>query len=315
MLIVSLVIVEEDNVKKVEIYIVAGFLGSGKTTLLAQLLTSCKNNNLRPGVILNELGTVAVDSQIIDDTTPLKELLDGCICCTLQGKFELQLEEMISHESLDVIFIETTGVAHPFEVFEVCLSPLYADRVHLRGVITVVDLFRYRQLDTLPEDMQELILEQIRFADFLLLNKIDLLTEDEVGKFLFQIQAFNPHAKFLLTEYAKININEINHLMPIAKTTNPALHISKHLDFQTFVYRFTKKVSYDQFLNFFWQLPKTIIRIKGFVRFNHSSTLYSFQYAWGVPILLPYEDETNELIVIIGYDLDEEQMINNLQYL
>lgn len=301
--------------EKIEIYILAGFLGSGKTTLLEQLLTSCKENGRRAGVILNEVGKVSVDSSVVDESTPLKELLDGCVCCSLQGKFELQLDEMISSNAVDVIYIETTGVAHPFEVFDVCLSPLFADRVDLRGVVTVVDLFRYRQLELLPANMQELILEQIRFADFILLNKIDLLTEVEVGKFLFQIQAFNPSAKILLTKYAKIPMYELENLKPKTKSEHPSLHISQHLDIQTFVYRFTQPVSYENFMIFFAKLPESIIRVKGFVRFDHSPTLYSFQYAWGEPILLPYDEETTELIVMIGYHLDEQKIINDLHTL
>ena len=301
--------------KKVEIYVLAGFLGSGKTTLLSRLISSSRERGLRVGVILNELGKVSVDSAVIDSSTPLKQLLNGCICCSLQGKFELQLEEMIANESLDVIYIEATGAAHPFAIIDVCLSPLYADRVDFRGVITVVDLNRYRQLEFLPSEIQELILEQIRFADFLILNKIDLISEIEVGKFLFQIRAFNPQAKILLTKFAQVSINELEKLKPSPKSNNKLLHISKHLDFQTLVYRFTKSVSYNDFHIFFAELPKTIIRVKGFVRFTHSPTLYSFQYAWGEPILLPYEEKANELIVIIGYDIDEEKLIKSLQRL
>lgn len=303
------------KVKKIEIYILTGFLGSGKTTLLQQLLISSKQKGLRAGVIINEIGKIAVDSSLIDDKTPLKELLDGCVCCTIQDQFEQQLGHMIKNENVDVIYIETTGVARPFEVFDTCLSPLFADLVDLRGVITVVDLFRYQQLEYLPLNMQDLFLEQIKFADFLILNKIDLMTEEEVGKYLFQIQAFNPKARIFLTEHANINLQELEKMKPLAKHHDPHIRITNYLDFQTFVFRFKKLVNYDHFLAFFSQLPHSIMRVKGFVRFKHSPTLHSFQYAMGKPIIIPNAEASNEVMVIIGYDLKEEEIVRKLQTL
>ena len=81
---------------KTEIYILSGFLGSGKTTLLKQLLTEEKKQNRKIAVMMNELGKVSIDSDAVDEDIPLKELLDGCICCTIQDKLESQLQGLPS---------------------------------------------------------------------------------------------------------------------------------------------------------------------------------------------------------------------------
>ena len=79
--------------KKTEIYILGGFLGSGKTTLLRNILQQEKEEGRKVAVLLNELGSVSIDSGLIDDNVPLKELVDGCICCTIQDKLEVQLDD------------------------------------------------------------------------------------------------------------------------------------------------------------------------------------------------------------------------------
>lgn len=115
-----------------EIYILAGFLGSGKTTLLKQLLQDEKENGRKVAVLMNELGKVSIDSDAIDEDIPLKELLDGCICCTIQDKLEGQLQGLLTLEKPDVIYIEATGAAHPVEVLDAVLSPLLLTQLSLK---------------------------------------------------------------------------------------------------------------------------------------------------------------------------------------
>ncbi|KAF0826133.1 Metal chaperone, involved in Zn homeostasis [Cytobacillus firmus] len=108
---------------KTEIYILSGFLGSGKTTLLKQLLQDEKKQGRKVAVMMNELGKVSIDSDAVDEDVPLKELLDGCICCTISDKLEAQLQELLMVEKPEAIYIETTGAAHPIEVLDSILSP------------------------------------------------------------------------------------------------------------------------------------------------------------------------------------------------
>lgn len=123
--------------RSVEIYILAGFLGAGKTTLLQRIMNEEQVNNRKVAVIMNEMGQVSIDSDAVPKNVPLKELLNGCICCTLSDKLEVQLSELLNQFELDAIYIETTGVAHPVEVLDACLSPLLADKVRIQSIITL----------------------------------------------------------------------------------------------------------------------------------------------------------------------------------
>lgn len=120
--------------KKVEIIILSGFLGSGKTTFLQKILAKEQQAERKVGVIMNEVGKVSIDSDSVPKETPLKELLNGCVCCTLSGEFEIQIAVLLREYDLDVIYIETTGVAHPIEVLDTCLSPLLAEKLKIRSI-------------------------------------------------------------------------------------------------------------------------------------------------------------------------------------
>lgn len=123
----------------VEINILSGFLGSGKTTILKRILETEQREREKVAVVMNEMGQVSIDSDSVPKDTPLKELLNGCVCCTLSDKLESQLSELLNQYDLDAIYIETTGVAHPVEVLDACLSPLLADKVRIHSIITLVD--------------------------------------------------------------------------------------------------------------------------------------------------------------------------------
>ncbi|MCA9725154.1 MAG: GTP-binding protein, partial [Kurthia sp.] len=96
-----------------DVYLLSGFLGSGKTTLLANMIESLKEQGLKPAVIMNELGELNFDSQAVEEGIPLKEMLNGCICCTGSENTEAQIQGLLAENDFDVLLIETTGAAHP----------------------------------------------------------------------------------------------------------------------------------------------------------------------------------------------------------
>ena len=146
--------------KTTEVYILGGFLGSGKTTLLRNILKQESEAGRKVAVLLNELGSVSVDSGLIGDDVPLKELFDGCICCTIQDKLEVQLHELLTENDLDAVYIETTGAAHPVEVLDGIMSPLFAKKLEYKGIITVVDLLRWRDRDELSPQLASCLLSK-----------------------------------------------------------------------------------------------------------------------------------------------------------
>ena len=154
--------------KQVEIYILSGFLGAGKTTLLQKALEEEQRNGRKSRVVMNEIGQVSIDSDAVPNGTPLKELLNGCVCCTLSDKLEVQLSELLNQYDLDVIYIETTGAAHPVEVLDACLSPLLAEKVRIHSIITLIDAALWLERHKLKIPLRKLITEQVEHADIII---------------------------------------------------------------------------------------------------------------------------------------------------
>lgn len=295
-----------------EIYILSGFLGSGKTTLLKQLLTEEKKQNRKVAVMMNELGKVSIDSNVVGDDIPLKELLDGCICCTIQDKLEAQLQGLLVMEKPDVIYIETTGAAHPVEVLDAILSPLFADKLNVKGIISIVDGKRWLNRKSLNPQVQQLIIEQVRHADLILLNKTDELTEEEQSRLSMDIHSLNSHAFSILTTYAKVPMQQVRKLSTSKKEIQVHSHVASDLKLGTFVYKFEHPVEQMEFESFLRNLPDTIYRIKGYIKFRSSKYPILFQFSYGMPLYLKENMNLPLNLVFIGENINwmliEEQL-------
>ncbi|MBN8190619.1 GTP-binding protein [Bacillus sp. NTK074B] len=299
---------------KKDVYILSGFLGSGKTTLLKELLQSLKDHNKKPAVLMNELGSVSIDSDSVEDDTALRELLDGCICCTISEKLEAQLQELLLNEEFDVLIIETTGAAHPVEVVDSILSPLFADRFEFRGIITVVDGLQWRNRGDFSPAVLHLMREQIRHAQYIVANKMDLLTEMEQGTFSYELQQINQNAKVYLTNYSKVSMKDILSL----KTDQVAVShdrssLREHLTLQAVVYTFSGKVNGEAFEEWVKAQSDTIYRMKGYVPLQGRKYPTLFQYSYGMPLFMPGEMKYPTNFVIIGENIHKEEIIQSLQ--
>ena len=284
-----------------EIYILSGFLGSGKTTLLKRLLENERAAGRKTAVMMNELGKVSIDSEVArEEDVALKELLGGCICCSIQDKLEAQLQGLLLNEKPEVIYIETTGAAHPVEVLDAILSPLFADQFTVKGIVTTVDGLRWRDRKALSPQLQQLLLEQVRHADFILINKMDELSESEQSQIIFEIQGINPKARCLLTNYSQVSIAELRKLtLSFAKQPSPDF-TKQALNLTTFVYQFAGPISHSAFEEFLKELPETIYRVKGYIKFDDSSKPYLFQYSYGMPFYMKEEMNLPLNLVFIG---------------
>lgn len=286
--------------KKTEVYILSGFLGTGKTTLLKQILLHEKKTERSIAVLMNELGSVSIDSDAIETDVPLKELLGGCICCTIQDKLESQLQGLLFDHELDAIYIETTGAAHPVEVLDAVLSPLFAEKLAMKGIITTVDGTLWLNRHTFNPQVQQLLLEQVRHADLVIINKSDLLSDMEQGKITMDIQSLNPKAKCILTSFSKMPLTMLDSLTSSKKTEQVRMHAHLDLRLSTFVYQFQKAVSQSSFEDFLRKLPDSIYRIKGYVLFSHSQYPDLFQYSYGMPLYMKEYMKMPLNLVFIG---------------
>ncbi len=303
--------------KQTEVYIIGGFLGSGKTTLLQHIMKQEKEAGRRIAVLLNELGSISIDSAIIEEEgVPFKELFDGCICCTISEKLEAQLQALLHENDLDAIYIETTGAAHPVEVVDSIMSPLLAEKLVYKGIITVVDLARWKDRTTFSPQIRQLMIEQIVHADFILLNKIDAVTEQESSSALFEIQSLNKGARCFFTNQANISLRDLR-TESVKKTKPQSLHAHRieDLQLQTILHTFQNAISYESFENWLRTLPDTVYRIKGYICFSHSQYPYLFQYSYGTPMMVQELMKMPLNIVIIGQNLNKDNLIHELKTL
>jgi G3E family GTPase len=192
--------------EKIPVTIVTGFLGSGKTTLVNHILK--EQHGRKIAVIVNEFGEIGIDGQltIADDDEQIVEFNNGCLCCTVRGDLVRTLEDLTQRADLDAVLIETTGLADPAPVAS---TFIVADEIKakfsLDAFITVVDA---RNLQQNLKDSHE-AQEQVAFADIILINKIDLVSPQEIDRVKQQIWELNPISKIYETTNSSIDLSLI----------------------------------------------------------------------------------------------------------
>ncbi|MFJ5769745.1 CobW family GTP-binding protein [Psychrobacillus sp. NPDC093180] len=297
-----------------DVYLLSGFLGSGKTSLLSHLIEQFKAEGIKPAVIMNELGKLAFDSRAVDNEVPLKEMLEGCICCTGSEKMEAQLQMLLEGEEFDVLLIETTGAAHPVEAMDAVLSPLFASRLNMKGIITVADCKRWLDRDKMTPQTRMLFLEQIKHAHLIVANKVDLLTDAEILNVTMQIQALNDGAPIIQTSNSKIplkllkNMEATFHEKEVQKAA-----IGKQLSLSSRLHTFIEPLDQEAFEDWVRKLPDTIYRMKGYVPLKGHKNPFLFQYAYGMVQWLPEYMKMSPEIVIIGDQVDKLEIIGDVR--
>lgn len=294
------------------VYLFSGFLGSGKTSMLTDVIRQLKEKGLKPAVIMNELGKLPFDSQAVEEDVPLKEMLEGCICCSGAEKTEAQIQSLLVDSEFDVLIIETTGAAHPVEALDAVYSPLFAEKLTIKGIVTVADSKLWLHRDTLTPQVRSLFMEQIRHAHLLLANKSDLLTEEEQAKVVYELQGFNPGAFILQTTNGRVPLHLLEGLVAtppvdkgnVIKASISSMQLGSRLvEFENI--SFTQ----EQFEDWVRQLPDSVYRMKGFVPIEGVKNPMLFQYAYGMVQWLPEFVKMPAKLVIIGENVGNVQVI------
>lgn len=192
--------------KPIPVTVVTGFLGSGKTTLINRILA--EQHNRKIAVIVNEFGEVSIDGQLIvqDEQEELVEFNNGCLCCTVRGDLIDTLKRLQERSELDAILIETTGLADPAPVASTFfLEDKLTAKTRLDSFIALADAVNLEKNLAQSEEAQE----QIAFADIILLNKADLVSQERLHEIEKVIRRSNPFATIYHTENSVIGLDKI----------------------------------------------------------------------------------------------------------
>ncbi|WP_094228960.1 GTP-binding protein [Methanolobus psychrotolerans] len=176
-----------------QIIIVSGFLGSGKTTSVIRMGKNFKSKGYSVAVLVNDIGDVGVDGQIINKNgLESKEMPRGCICCTLKYALEANISLVQAQYDPDILFIEPTGVAFPLRIKEQIKKMDFGHEISMGPIITLIDGSRFGEL---MEHSGDAIIRQIQNADIVLLNKKDLLDREQLAGIKATIEDLNPDAQ------------------------------------------------------------------------------------------------------------------------
>ncbi len=204
---------------KTPMTLLCGYLGAGKTTLLNQVLSNQKGYKV--AVIVNDIGEVNVDAKLIadgakiTDTSSIVPLTNGCICCTLKTDLVNNIENIIKSGKFDYIMIEASGVCEPMPIAQ---SLEQVSNGLLDNVVGVVDAKRlvdeFAGGDALlkekdEEDIESLLVQQIEFCSTLVINKKDLVSEEEFKKVRAVINAIHPGVKIIETDHGNVDVSEV----------------------------------------------------------------------------------------------------------
>ncbi|MEY9938900.1 GTP-binding protein [Streptacidiphilus sp. MAP5-3] len=313
---------------RVPVTVLTGFLGSGKTTLLNRILT--EQHGLRIAVIENEFGEVGIDDAlVVDAEEEIFEMNNGCICCTVRGDLIRILGALMRRrERFDRIVIETTGLADPAPVAQTFfMDDEIASQLRLDAIVTLVDAAHIgAHLDEVkPEGVENESVEQIAFADRIVLNKTDLVDESEIAEVVSRIRAVNALAEILPARQADVELAKVLdvHAFDLDRVleTDPQFLIDTEHQHDTTVTSVgidvEGEVDEDRLNAWLGTLLRErgvdIFRSKGILALAGNPRQYVFQ---GVHMLLDGEsgreweagEERRNRLVFIGRNLDRDEL-------
>lgn len=339
---------------KLPVTVLSGFLGAGKTTMLNNILNN--RENLKVAVIVNDMSEVNIDADLVKQNEnplvrteeKLVEMSNGCICCTLREDLLVEVNRLAKDGKFDYLLIESTGISEPLPVaetftFEDENGKSLSDFAQLDTMVTVIDgknfLNDLESVATLADNkiglsedddrsIANLLLDQIEFANVIVINKMDLITKKEAEKIEAFMKKLNPNAEVLFSENGKVEMNAIlntgkfnfdeaaNNPGWLKELRGEHTPETEEYGISSFVYdahrpfhpqRLYKVISESKLEN--------VVRSKGFFwiashvdiagMWSHAGNIINLDPAgyWSLPL-----HERKQQVVIIGIKLDEKKI-------